>query len=46
MKNIFKIVLLFVIGFGFLIYLTIPSNIKEAQTQKELDFKNIPAFLM
>lgn len=44
MKNIFKVVLLFVVGFGFLIYLTIPSNIKEAQTQKELDFKNIPAF--
>jgi len=44
MKNIFKVVLLFVVGFGFLIYLTIPNNIKEAQTQKELDFKNIPAF--
>lgn len=44
MKNIFKIVLLFVIGFGFLIYLTIPSNIKEAQTQNELEFKNLPAF--
>ena len=44
MKNIFKVVLLFVVGFGFLIYLTIPSNIKEAQTQKELEFKNLPAF--
>ena len=44
MKNIFKIVLLFVVGFGFLIYLTIPSNIKEAQTQNELEFKNLPAF--
>ena len=44
MKNIFKIVLLFVIGFGFLIYLTIPSNIKEDKNQKELEFKNLPAF--
>lgn len=44
MKNIFKVVLLFVVGFGFLIYLTIPSNIKEAQTQNELEFKNLPAF--
>ena len=44
MKNIFKVVLLFVVGFGFLIYLTIPSNIKEDKNQKELDFKNIPAF--
>ncbi|MCT7545735.1 hypothetical protein N5T80_05285 [Aliarcobacter cryaerophilus] len=44
MKNIFKIVLLFVVGFGFLIYLTIPSNIKEDKNQKELEFKNLPAF--
>lgn len=44
MKNIFKVILLFVVGFGFLIYLTIPSNIKEAQTQNELEFKNLPAF--
>ncbi|WNL11416.1 hypothetical protein [Aliarcobacter cryaerophilus] len=44
MKNIFKVVLLFFVGFGFLIYLTIPSNIKEAQTQNELEFKNLPAF--
>ena len=44
MKNIFKIILLFVIGFGFLIYLTIPSNIKEDKNQKELEFKNLPAF--
>lgn len=44
MKNIFKVVLLFVIGFGFLIYLTIPSNIKEDKNQKELEFKNLPAF--
>ena len=44
MKNIFKVVLLFVVGFGFLIYLTIPSNIKEAQMQNELEFKNLPAF--
>lgn len=44
MKNIFKIVLLFVIGFGFLIYLTIPSNIKEDKNQKELEFKNLPSF--
>lgn len=44
MKNIFKVVLLFVVGFGFLIYLTIPSNIKVAQTQNELEFKNLPAF--
>lgn len=44
MKNIFKIVLLFVIGFEFLIYLTIPSNIKEDKNQKELEFKNLPAF--
>lgn len=44
MKNIFKVVLLFVVGFGFLIYFTIPSNIKEAQTQNELEFKNLPAF--
>lgn len=44
MKNIFKVVLLFVVGFGFLIYLTIPSNIKEDKNQKELDFKNLPAF--
>ena len=44
MKNIFKVVLLFVVGFGFLIYLTIPSNIKEDKNQKELEFKNIPAF--
>ena len=44
MKNIFKVVLLFVVGFGFLIYLTIPSNIKEAKTQNELEFKNLPAF--
>ena len=44
MKNIFKVVLLFVVGFGFLIYLTIPSNIKEDKNQKELEFKNLPAF--
>ncbi|WP_066166274.1 hypothetical protein [Aliarcobacter cryaerophilus] len=44
MKNIFKIVLLFVIGFGFLIYFTIPSTIKEDKNQKELEFKNLPAF--
>ena len=44
MKNIFKVVLLFVFGFGFLIYLTIPSNIKEDKNQKELEFKNLPAF--
>ena len=44
MKNIFKIILLFVVGFGFLIYLTIPSNIKEDKNQKELEFKNLPAF--
>lgn len=44
MKNIFKVVLLFVVGFGFLIYLTIPSNIKEDKNQKELGFKNLPAF--
>ncbi len=44
MKNIFKVVLLFVIGFGFLIYLTIPSNIKEDKNQKELEFRNLPAF--
>ena len=44
MKNILKVVLLFVVGFGFLIYLTIPSNIKEDKNQKELEFKNLPAF--
>lgn len=44
MKNIFKVILLFVVGFGFLIYLTIPSNIKEDKNQKELEFKNLPAF--
>ena len=44
MKNIFKVVLLFVVGFGFLIYLTIPSNIKEDKNQKELELKNLPAF--
>ncbi|MGJ0336339.1 hypothetical protein [Aliarcobacter cryaerophilus] len=44
MKNIFKVVLLFVVGFGFLIYLTIPSNIKEDKNQKELEFKKLPAF--
>lgn len=44
MKNIFKVVLLFVVGFGFLIYLTIPSNIKEDKNQKDLEFKNLPAF--
>ncbi|MCT7404694.1 hypothetical protein [Aliarcobacter cryaerophilus] len=44
MKNIFKVVLLFVVGFGFLIYLTIPSNIKEDKNQNELEFKNLPAF--
>ena len=33
------------VGFGFLIYLTIPSNIKEDKNQKELEFKNLPAFL-
>ncbi|WWW12868.1 hypothetical protein V7P26_05795 [Arcobacter cryaerophilus gv. pseudocryaerophilus] len=44
MKNIFKVVLLFVVGFGFLIYLTIPSNIKEDKNKKELEFKNLPAF--
>ena len=44
MKNIFKVVLLFVVGFGFLIYLTIPSNIKEDKNQKELEFKNLHAF--
>ena len=44
MKNIFKVVLLFVVGFGFLIYFTIPSNIKEDKNQKELEFKNLPAF--
>ena len=44
MKNIFKVVLLFVVGFGFLIYLTIPRNIKEDKNQKELEFKNLPAF--
>lgn len=44
MKNIFKVILLFVVGFGFLIYLTIPSNIKEDKNQKELELKNLPAF--
>jgi translation initiation factor 2 beta subunit (eIF-2beta)/eIF-5 len=44
MKNIFKVVVLFVVGFGFLIYLTIPSNIKEDKNQKELELKNLPAF--
>ena len=43
MKNIFKVVLLFVVGFGFLIYLTIPSNIKEDKNQKELELKNLPS---
>ena len=38
MKNIFKVVLLFVVGFGFLIYFTIPSSIKEDKSDKELDF--------
>ncbi|AYJ80166.1 hypothetical protein AN286_08295 [Aliarcobacter cryaerophilus ATCC 43158] len=44
MKNIFKVVLLFVVGFGFLIYFTIPSSIKEDKSDKELDFKYIPSF--
>ena len=44
MKNIFKVVLLFVVGFGFLTYFTIPSTIKENKNQKELDFKNLPSF--
>ncbi|PRM90764.1 hypothetical protein CJ671_00035 [Aliarcobacter cryaerophilus] len=44
MKNIFKVVLLFVVGFGFLIYFTIPSSIKENKSEKELDFKYLPSF--
>lgn len=44
MKNIFKVVLLFVVGFGFLIYFTIPSSIKENKSEKELNFKYLPSF--
>ncbi|RXI24920.1 hypothetical protein [Aliarcobacter trophiarum] len=44
MKKIFKMVIFFVVCFGFLIYFTIPSSIKEDKVQKELNFTNLPSF--
>lgn len=44
MKKILKMVLFFVVCFGFLIYFTIPSGIKEDKVQKELSFANLPSF--
>lgn len=45
MKNIIKIVLLGVIGFGLLVYLTMPKNIEESNNQNQnLTIDSIPKY--
>lgn len=45
MKNILKIVLLGVIGFGLLVYLTIPQNIEKSNNQNQnLTIESIPKY--
>ncbi|QEZ89221.1 hypothetical protein [Aliarcobacter cibarius] len=44
MKNIFKVVLLGIIGFGFLVYLTIPSEKIEKIEKVEKVVENLPKY--
>lgn len=44
MKNSLRVVFLAIIGFGFLIYFTLPKNSVVNKSTKELDFRNLPSF--
>jgi len=45
MKNIIKIVFLGLVGFAFLIYLTLPKDIIQNEEKKELSLQSFPKFI-